>query len=213
VHDVSRCCTTRRSTCPPGSRWAPPRSPSAAPQWAFRMGCVLPGLPLISRVEPSLPPSPPLLLPPHQQSGAVSASPSASPPSPSSAEWSRLCLPLRLSSSPSSAEWSRLCLPLRLSSSPSSAEWSRLCLPLRLSSATKCTTPSLIPTVNGNTARSFSTDGQQSAAKGSSTAVSRSDIRLIQYLDSSALWFGPEVALNWLFPYPLLPLSAKNASA
>jgi hypothetical protein len=32
----------------------------------------------------------------------------------------------------------------------------------------------------------FSTHGQQSAAKGSSTTVSRSDIRLIQNLDSSA---------------------------
>jgi hypothetical protein len=51
---------------------------------------------------------------------------------------------------------------------------------------TKCTTPSLIPTVNGNTVRSFSTHGQQSAAKGSSTAVSQSDIRLIQHFDSSA---------------------------
>jgi hypothetical protein len=34
---------------------------------------------------------------------------------------------------------------------------------------------------------SFPTNGQQSAAKGSSTTVSRSDIRLIQHLDSSAL--------------------------
>jgi hypothetical protein len=51
---------------------------------------------------------------------------------------------------------------------------------------TKCTTPSLIPTVNGNTVRSFSSHGQQSAAEGSSTTVARSDIRLIQYLDSSA---------------------------
>jgi hypothetical protein len=42
------------------------------------------------------------------------------------------------------------------------------------------------PPVNGNTVRSFSTHGQQSAAKGSSTTVLRSDIRLIQYLDSSA---------------------------
>jgi hypothetical protein len=50
---------------------------------------------------------------------------------------------------------------------------------------TKCTTPSLMPTVTGNTVRSFSTHGQQSAAKGSSTTVSRSDIRLIQHLDSS----------------------------
>jgi hypothetical protein len=48
-----------------------------------------------------------------------------------------------------------------------------------------------------------STHGQQSAAKGSSTTVSRSDIRLIQYLDSFGSWFGPEAALNWLFPYPL----------
>jgi hypothetical protein len=63
--------------------------------------------------------------------------------------------------------------------------------------------PSLIPTVNGNTVRSFSTHGQLSAAQGSSTTVSRSDIRLIQHLDSSGSWFGPEVALNWLFPYPL----------
>jgi hypothetical protein len=39
---------------------------------------------------------------------------------------------------------------------------------------TKCTTPSRIPTVNGNTVRSLSTHGQQSAAKGSSTTVSRS---------------------------------------
>ena len=51
---------------------------------------------------------------------------------------------------------------------------------------TNCTTPSLIPTVNGDTVRSFSTHGQQSAAKGSSTAVSHSDIRLIQYFDFSA---------------------------
>ena len=52
---------------------------------------------------------------------------------------------------------------------------------------TNCTTLSLIPTVNGNTVRSFSTHGHQSAAKGSSTTVSRSDTRLMQHLDSSAL--------------------------
>jgi hypothetical protein len=64
----------------------------------------------------------------------------------------------------------------------------------------------LIPTVNGSTVRSFSTHGHQSAANGSSTTVSRSDIRLIQHLDSSALWSdGPEVALNWPFPYPKYP--------
>jgi hypothetical protein len=55
----------------------------------------------------------------------------------------------------------------------------------------KCTTPSLIPTVNGNTVRSFSTHGQQSAAQGSSTTVSRSDIRLTQHFDSRlTVWSG-----------------------
>ena len=42
---------------------------------------------------------------------------------------------------------------------------------------TYCTAPSLIPTANGNTVRSFPTHGQQSAAQASSTTVSRSDIR------------------------------------
>ena len=51
-----------------------------------------------------------------------------------------------------------------------------------------------IPTVNGNTVLSFSTHGQQSAAKGSLTTVSRSDIRFIQHLDSSALG----LARRWL---------------
>jgi hypothetical protein len=55
---------------------------------------------------------------------------------------------------------------------------------------TNCTALSLIPTVNGNTVRSFSTHGQQSAAKGSSTAVSRSDIRFIQYFDFLGSWSG-----------------------
>jgi hypothetical protein len=43
------------------------------------------------------------------------------------------------------------------------------------------------PTQTRNTVRSFATHGQLSAAKGSSTTVSRSGIRLIQHLDSSAL--------------------------
>jgi hypothetical protein len=68
---------------------------------------------------------------------------------------------------------------------------------------TKCTTPSLISTVNGNTVRSFSTHEQQSAGKGSSTTVSRSDIRLIKHFGLLGSWFGQEVALNWLFRYPL----------
>jgi hypothetical protein len=41
---------------------------------------------------------------------------------------------------------------------------------------TNCTAPALISTVNGNKVRSFSTHGHQSAAKGSSSTVSRSDI-------------------------------------
>jgi hypothetical protein len=60
---------------------------------------------------------------------------------------------------------------------------------------TKCTTLSLIPTVTGNTVRSFPTHGQQSAAKGSSTTVARSDIRSIQHFDLFGSWFGPERAL------------------
>jgi hypothetical protein len=53
---------------------------------------------------------------------------------------------------------------------------------------TKCTTPSLIPTVNGNTVRSFpyarTTVRSERKLK---TTVSRSDIQLIKHLDSSAL--------------------------
>jgi hypothetical protein len=70
---------------------------------------------------------------------------------------------------------------------------------------TNCTAPSLIPTVNGNTVRSFSTHGQKSAAKGRSTTVSRSDIRLIQYLDSSALGLVRRWRLIGYFPIRLLP--------
>jgi hypothetical protein len=56
---------------------------------------------------------------------------------------------------------------------------------------TKCTAPSLVPTVNGNKVRSLSTHGHLSAAQGSSTNVSRSDIRLIQHFDSSLMvWSG-----------------------
>jgi hypothetical protein len=44
---------------------------------------------------------------------------------------------------------------------------------------TSCTALSLIPTVNGNTVRSFSTHGHHSAGKERLTTVSRSDIRLI----------------------------------
>jgi hypothetical protein len=53
---------------------------------------------------------------------------------------------------------------------------------------------------NGNTVRNFFTHGQQSAAKGSSTTVSRSDIRLIQHLDSSALGLVRRWRLIGYFP-------------
>jgi hypothetical protein len=67
-------------------------------------------------------------------------------------------------------------------------------------------TPSLIPTVNGHTVRSFSTHGHLSAAKGSSTTVSRSDIRLIQHFDFSA--YG--LVRRWLFIGYFLILYSPN---
>jgi hypothetical protein len=65
---------------------------------------------------------------------------------------------------------------------------------------TNCAAPSLIPTVNGNTVLSFSTHGQQSAANGSLTTVARSDIRLIQRSDSSALgWVRRWLIIGYVF--------------
>jgi hypothetical protein len=61
----------------------------------------------------------------------------------------------------------------------------------------------------GNTVLSVSTHGQQSAAKGSSTTVSRSDIRLIQYLDSSAHGLVRRWRLIGHFPIHLFPPSAQ----
>jgi hypothetical protein len=69
----------------------------------------------------------------------------------------------------------------------------------------------LIPTVTGHTVRSFSTHGQQSAAQGSSTSVSGSDIRLIQYLDSSADGLVRRGALLiGYFPIHLLPRRSND---
>jgi hypothetical protein len=81
-----------------------------------------------------------------------------------------------------------------------------------------CTTPSLIPTVNGNTVRSFSTHGQQSAAKGSSTTVSRSDIRLTQHLDSSAhglvrRWLLSTISLSTYYPSAAFPTHGQLSAA
>jgi hypothetical protein len=75
---------------------------------------------------------------------------------------------------------------------------------------TNCTTPSLMPTLNGNSVLSFSTHGQQSAAKGSLTTVSRSDIRLLQYFDCSALGLVRRWRLIGYFPIHLLPQLTAN---
>jgi hypothetical protein len=71
---------------------------------------------------------------------------------------------------------------------------------------TSCTALSLIPTVNGNTVRSFSTHGQQSAAKGSSGLF-----------DFSALvWSGDgaylAISLSYITPPPL-PAPTQTLSA
>jgi hypothetical protein len=59
---------------------------------------------------------------------------------------------------------------------------------------TRCTTPSLIPTVNANTVRSFPY-ARTKARSERKHDHSRSDIQLIQHLDLGS-WFGPERALN-----------------
>ena len=78
---------------------------------------------------------------------------------------------------------------------------------------TKCTALSLISTVNGNTVRSFSTHGQQPAAQGSSTTVSRSDIQLIQYLDSSVHGLARRWRLTGYFPILYNPHRASATRA
>jgi hypothetical protein len=60
--------------------------------------------------------------------------------------------------------------------------------------AAQVSAPFLCP--HTNTVRSFSTHEQQSPAQGSSTNVSRSDIRLIQIFGLLGSRSGPEVALN-----------------
>jgi hypothetical protein len=94
----------------------------------------------------------------------------------------------------------------RVSSSPTRIPVCGACLRVR-SSLPHPTSPSQIP--SSNTVRSFSTHGQQPAAQGSSTTVSRSDtIRLTFWLLGSR--FGPEVAL--LTGYPPIHLSPRLAS-
>jgi hypothetical protein len=52
--------------------------------------------------------------------------------------------------------------------------------------------------------RNFATHGQLSTAQGSPTTVSaRHPINITFRLLTA--WFGPEVALTWSFPYPILP--------
>jgi hypothetical protein len=56
------------------------------------------------------------------------------------------------------------------------------------------------------------TDGQQSAAKGSSTTVSRYDFRPIQHFDSSAQGLVRRWRLDWPFPCPIPPLPALSVA-
>jgi hypothetical protein len=77
---------------------------------------------------------------------------------------------------------------------------------------TNCIAPSLIPTSNGNTVRSFSTHGRQSAAQASSTTVSRSDVRSIQHLDSSAHGLVRRWLLIGYFPIHVLPSDGISLS-
>jgi hypothetical protein len=60
--------------------------------------------------------------------------------------------------------------------------------------------------INGNTVRNFPTHGQLSAAQGSPTNCLSTLTLPFKLFDSSALYSdGPEVELNWPFPYPILP--------
>ena len=62
-----------------------------------------------------------------------------------------------------------------------------------------------------NMVRSFATHGQQSTAKGSSTTVSRSDIRLIQPLESSALGLVRRWRLIGYLPIHLFPYTLTQS--
>jgi hypothetical protein len=70
----------------------------------------------------------------------------------------------------------------------------------------KRTTPSLMPTVNGNTVLSFSTHGQQSAAQGSSTTVSRSDIRSFNIWTPRLLVWSGSGLIGRLIGYITYPI-------
>jgi hypothetical protein len=52
---------------------------------------------------------------------------------------------------------------------------------------TKCTTLSLIPTVNDNTVRNFPTNEQLSAAQGNPTSCLNFDFAILNLFDPSAL--------------------------
>ena len=73
----------------------------------------------------------------------------------------------------------------------------------KLKMDTDCTALSLIPTVNGNTVRSFNYARTTVRSQGGSSTVSRSDIRLIQHLDLSAHGLVRRGRSKLaLFPYP-----------
>jgi hypothetical protein len=74
---------------------------------------------------------------------------------------------------------------------------------------TNCTALSLITSLISNTVRNFPTHGQLSQPK-EAQPLSQLDIRLMEHFDLSALWSdGPEVALNWPFPYPIPDLRPR----
>jgi hypothetical protein len=67
---------------------------------------------------------------------------------------------------------------------------------------TNCTALSLIPTITGNTfAASLRTDICPQRKESSSTSHARNPFNLNFFVGSVS--DGPEVALNWLFPYPI----------
>jgi hypothetical protein len=68
---------------------------------------------------------------------------------------------------------------------------------------TNCIALSLMPTLFGNTfAASLRTDICPQRRESSSTSHARNPF-ILNFFDSAQWSDGPEVALNWLFPYPI----------
>ena len=106
---------------------------------------------------------------------------------------------------PSAAEGFSRVVEVQLDAQHAAVVRTLTALPATDALASGCSTPTK-PKV-----RSFPTHGQLSAAQGSSTAVSRSDIRRIQHFDGS--WFGAEVSLYWYFLIHLSSLRHRMAES